>query len=52
MTSRRPVGPMSISTSAMTAWSARDPFAFTPPGYIAPMPYFGSPSRRGYGAPY
>ena len=31
-----------------------DPFAFTPPGYIAPMPYFfGSPaSRRGYGVPY
>ena len=29
-----------------------DPFAFTPPGYITPTPYFGSSaSRRGYGAP-
>jgi murein L,D-transpeptidase YcbB/YkuD len=31
-----------------------DPFAFTPPGYIAPMPYFFGPpaSRRSYGIPY
>ena len=29
-----------------------DPFAFTPPGYIFPTPYFGpSTSRRIYGAP-
>ena len=30
-----------------------DPFAFTPPGYIAPMPHISArpASRRGYGAP-